>query len=71
MYIKWKRETTSGATSDEWQRMTTNDNEWQQMSGTTHLNKWESVKQSDLKFQNETKGQPSSWRILFNFLCNI
>ena len=56
--------------NNEWQRVITNDNEWQLTtgSGTTNENKWEQVKQSDFKFQNETKDQSGSWRISFNFL---
>ena len=56
--------TTSGKTSDnEWQRVTSNDNEWKQMtaSGKTNGNKWEQVKYNDFKFQNGTKGQSGSW----------
>ena len=51
-----------GTTSDkEWQRVIANDNEWE----------WEQIKLSDFKFQNEKIGQSGSWRVLFNFLCNI
>ena len=48
MYIKWKRVSTSGATSDEWQRMTTNDNEWQQITCATYLNKWRHARKRTL-----------------------
>ena len=56
--------TTSGTTQDnEWQQVTTND----AMSDSKSVQ----VKESDFRFQNETKGQPDSWRFLFNFLCNV
>ena len=52
---------------NEWQRVTTKYNEWQGMtaSDTTNEKKWEQVKQSDFKFQNETKGQSGSWIMFF------
>ena len=40
-------------------------------AGTTNENEWEPIKNCDFKFQNETKDQSGSRRILFNFLCNI
>ena len=67
---KWQRMTSS---DNEWQTVTTNDNELQGMAAsvTTNENEQEQVKQSDIKFKNETKGQSGSWIILFKFLCNM
>ena len=39
--------------------------------GGTNENKWEQVKQSNFKVQNETKGKSDSWIILFKSLCSI
>ena len=77
---EWQLVTTSANKSQrvttsykECQRFYTNRNEWQQMkvSSTNKENKWEWEKQNAFKFQNETKGQSSSWIVLFNFSCNV
>ena len=55
------------------QRVTANENGWQQMtaSGITNEDEWELVKQSDFQFQIETKVQSGPCRILFKLLCNV
>ena len=66
LHIKWEKVLQRVGTNDkEWQRIRirviANGNEWE----------WEQIKLSDFKFQNEKIGQSGSWRVLFNFLCNI
>ena len=75
---EWQRVVQRMTTIDndwynEWQGVTTNDNEWYKewehmiTSGTTNESEWEQIKESDFRFQNETKGQPGIWRFLFSF----
>ena len=56
-----------------WQRVTANENGWQQMTESNIANEdeWELVKQSDFQFQIETKGQSGPWRSFFKLLCNV
>ena len=65
--VEWV--TTNG---NERQRVTAN-HEWQQIkaSGSNKWRRTRAVKLSDFKFQNKTTGQSDSWRIFYNFLCNI
>ena len=56
------------ATSDK-----TRDSKWKQVVRRIKTNERKSkqAKGSDVRFQNETKGQSGSWRTLFKFLCNV
>ena len=56
-----KRQASGSSSDNEWY------NEWKRMAMSD--NNWEQVKYSDFKFQDETKGQSGSWRIVFNSLC--
>ena len=55
---------------NEWQRVITNDNEWQQMTGkgARNENEWEQIKLSDFKFQNEKEAKLVN--SIFYGICN-
>ena len=70
-FSEWKlvkRVATNGTSDNEWQRVIKNANEWQRITASDKTNE---SKYNRVMKQNETKDQSGSWRILFNFLCNI